>query len=177
MIISNIGNIFMSYQKPYKPEEYKNLIENNFSEIWFQYLYFEVMRSRDCIKFMSNNPNGYLILQVICWHHGLILWSENKNQNRKNFVKSWEASAKTKTKPNKKLTYSLVSELTGLSIETIRRQVKKLVNDGWVSYTKKEGIIYMPNVDKAKEMTEYLNPKEIDRFVNLLSNIDKIRFR
>ena len=71
----------------------------------------------------------------------------------------------------------MVSELTGLSIETIRRQVKKLINDGWVSYTNKEGITYTRNIDKAKEMTENLNPKEIDRFVNLLSNIDKIRFR
>ena len=167
----------MSFQKPYKPEEYKSLIEKNFSEIWFQFLYFEVMRSRDCVKFMRNNPNGYLILQVISWHHGLVLLSENKNQDRKNFVKSWEASAKSKTKPNKKLTYSLVSELTGLSIETIRRHVKKLINEQWVSYSKKEGIIYNPNIDKAKEMTEHLNPKEIDRFVNLLSNIDKIRFR
>ena len=167
----------MSFQKAYKPDEYKSLIENNFSEIWFQFLYFEVMRSRDCVRFMRNNPNGYLILQVISWHHGLVLLSENKNQNRKNFVKSWEASAKSKTKPNKKLTYSLVSELTGLSIETIRRQVKKLINERWVTYSKKEGIIYMPHIDKAKEMTENLNPKEIDRFVNLLSNIDKIRFR
>ena len=167
----------MSFHKPYKPEEYKSLIENNFSEIWFQFLYFEVMRSRDCVRFMKNNPNGYLILQVISWHHGLVLLSENKNQDRKNFVKSWEGSSKSKTKPNKKLTYSLVSELTGLSIETIRRQVKKLINERWVTYSKKEGIIYMPHIDKAKEMTEYLNPKEIDRFVNLLSNIDKIRFR
>ena len=167
----------MTLHKPYKPEAYKSLIENNFSEIWFQFLYFEVMRSRDCVRFMKNNPNGYLILQVISWHHGLVLLSENKNQDRKNFVKSWEASAKSKKKPNKKLTYSLVSELTGLSIETIRRQVKKLINDGWVTYTKKEGITYTPNIDKAKEMTENLNPKEIDRFVNLLSNIDKIRFR
>ena len=167
----------MSFNKPYKPEEYKSLIENNFSEIWFQFLYFEVMRSRDCVRFMKNNPNGYLILQVISWHHGLVLLSENKNQDRKNFVKSWEGSSKSKTKPNKKLTYSLVSELTGLSIETIRRQVKKLINERWVTYSKKEGIIYMPHIDKAKEMTEYLNPKEIDRFVNLLSNIDKIRFR
>ena len=167
----------MSFQKPYKPEEYKSLIENNFSEIWFQFLYFEVMRSRDCVRFMRNNPNGYLILQVISWHHGLVLLSENKNQDRKNFVKSWEASAKSKTKPDKKLTYSLVSELTGLSIETIRRQVKKLIDDEWVSYSKKEGIIYRPNIHKAKQMTEYLNPKEIDRLVNLLSNIDKIRFR
>ena len=167
----------MSFHKPYKPEEYKSLIENNFSEIWFQFLYFEVMRSRDCVRFMKNNPNGYLILQVISWHHGLVLLSENKNQDRKNFVKSWERSAKSKTKPNKKLTYSLVSELTGLSIETIRRQVKKLIDERWVTYSKKEGIIYMPHIDKAKEMTENLNPKEIDRFVNLLSNIDKIRFR
>ena len=167
----------MSVQKPYKPEEYKSLIENNFSEIWFQFLYFEVMRSRDCVRFMRNNPNGYLILQVISWHHGLVLLSENKNQDRKNFVKSWEGSSKSKTKPNKKLTYSLVSELTGLSIETIRRQVKKLIDERWVTYSKKEGRIYMPHIDKAKEMTENLNPKEIDRFVNLLSNIDKIRFR
>ena len=167
----------MTSLKPYKPEEYKSLIENNFSEIWFQFLYFEVMRSRDCVRFMKNNPNGYLILQVISWHHGLVLLSENKNQDRKNFVKSWEGSSKSKTKPNKKLTYSLVAELTGLSIETIRRQVKKLINERWVTYSKKEGIIYMPHIDKAKEMTENLNPKEIDRFVNLLSNIDKIRFR
>ena len=167
----------MSFHKPYKPEEYKSLIENNFSEIWFQFLYFEVMRSRDCVRFMKNNPNGYLILQVISWHHGLVLLSENKNQDRKNFVKRWEGGSVSKTKPNKKLTYSLVSELTGLSIETIRRQVKKLINERWVTYTKKEGIIYMPHIDKAKEMTENLNPKEIDRFVNLLSNIDKIRFR
>ncbi len=167
----------MSFHKPYKPEEYKSLIENNFSEIWFQFLYFEVMRSRDCVRFMKNNPNGYLILQVISWHHGLVLLSENKNQDRKNFVKSWERSSKSKKKPNKKLTYSLVAELTGLSIETIRRQVKKLTNERWVTYSKKEGIIYMPHIDKAKEMTENLNPKEIDRFVNLLSNIDKIRFR
>ena len=167
----------MSFEKPYKPEEYKSLIENNFSEIWFQFLYFEVMRSRDCVRFMKNNPNGYLILQVISLHHGLVLLSENKKQDRKNFVKSWEGSTKSKTKPNKKLTYSLVSELTGLSIETIRRQVKKLTDERWVTYSKKEGIIYMPHIDKAKEMTENLNPKEIDRFVNLLSNIDKIRFR
>jgi hypothetical protein len=167
----------MSFHKPYKPEEYKSLIENNFSEIWFQFLYFEVMRSRDCVRFMKNNPNGYLILQVISWHHGLVLLSENKNQDRKNFVKRWEGGSISKTKPNKKLTYSLVSELTGLSIETIRRQVKKLINERWVTYSKKEGIIYMPHIDKAKEMTENLNPKEIDRFVNLLSNIDKIRFR
>ena len=118
----------MYLQKPYKPEEYKSLIEKNFSEIWFQFLYFEVMRSRDCVRFLKNNPNGYLILQVISWHHGLVLLSENKNQDRKTFVKSWEESAKSKTKPDKKLTYSLVSELTGLSIETIRRQVKKLIN-------------------------------------------------
>ena len=167
----------MIHLKPYKPIEYKNLIENNFSEIWFQFLYFEVMRSRDCVLFINNNPNGYLILQVISWHHGLVLSSENKNQDRKNFVKSWEASGKSKTKPNKKLTYSLVSELTGLSIETIRRHVKKLINEGWVSYSKKGGIIYSPSISKAKEITEFLNPKEIDRFVNLLSYIDKIRFR
>ena len=45
----------------------------------------------------------------------------------------------------------------------------------WVALVMKKR--YVTNIDKAKEMTENLNPKEIDRFVNLLSNIDKIRFR
>ncbi len=163
--------------KPYKPEEYKEIVEKNFSEIWFQFLYFEVMRSRDCVKFLNNNPNAYLILQVISWHHGLLILSENKNQDRKNFVKKWVSSTKVKTTSNKKLTYSLVSELTGLSVETIRRHVKKLILNGWVIYTKKLGIIYQPSNENLKKMTEYLNPKEIDRFVQLLSNIDKIKFR
>ena len=167
----------MAIQNYYNPKDYKLLIENNFSEIWFQFLYFEMMRSRDCVKFMHNNPNSYLILQVISWHHGLVLMSDHKNQDRKNFVKKWESSNKSKTTSDKKLTYSLVSELTSLSVETIRRHVKKLIDEGWVSYTKKQGISYKPNIENSKKMTEYLNPKEIERFIQLLSNIDKIKSR
>ena len=167
----------MVVQNYYNPKDYKLLLENNFSEIWFQFLYFEIMRSRDCVKFMNNNPNSYLILQVISWHHGLVLLSEHKNQDRKNFVKKWEASNKSKTNSDKKLTYSLVSELTSLSVETIRRHVKKLIDEGWVSYTKKQGISYKPNIEKSKKMTEDLNPKEIERFIQLLSFIDKIKSR
>ena len=167
----------MVVQNYYNPKDYKLLLENNFSEIWFQFLYFEIMRSRDCVKFMNNNPNSYLILQVISWHHGLVLMSEHKNQDRKNFVKKWEASNKSKTNSDKKLTYSLVSELTSLSVETIRRHVKKLIDEGWVSYTKKQGISYKPNIEKSKIMTENLNPKQIERFVQLLSYIDKIKSR
>ena len=167
----------MVVQNYYNPKDYKLLLENNFSEIWFQFLYFEIMRSRDCVKFMNNNPNSYLILQVISWHHGLVLMSEHKNQDRKNFVKKWEASNKSKTNSDKKLTYSLVSELTSLSVETIRRHVKKLIDEGWVSYTKKQGISYKPNIEKSKKMTEDLNPKEIERFIQLLSFIDKIKSR
>ncbi len=74
-----------------------------------------------------------------------------------------------------KLTYSLVSQLSGLSIETIRRHVKKMINDGWVKYNKKEGILFRASEDNMKKLADELNVKEVDLLSRFLTKIEKLK--
>ena len=73
------------------------------------------------------------------------------------------------------LTYTLISELTSLSIETVRRQVKKLQSNKWVSYSKKEGVKYNPSDDNNKFLTDNFNVSEVENLGNFLDIIDKRR--
>ena len=69
-----------------------------------------------------------LIIQVIAWHHYLSTISEVKKE-----IHSFDSASEMwhdkniNKKDNKKLTISLVSELTTIPFETTRRKIKKLL--------------------------------------------------
>ena len=67
---------------------------------------------------------------------------EAKSELRDEAVELWFKLTKTGFKTQNVLTYSLISLLTSLSIETVRRHVKKLEDNKWVYYSKKEGVKY-----------------------------------
>ena len=69
--------------------------------------------------------------------------------------------------------YTLISELTSLSIETVRRQVKKLEQNNWVSYSKKEGVKYSASEENNKYLADTFNVKEVQNFGKLLDLIEK----
>ena len=62
------------------------------------------------------------------WHHVLLLTYTTNSKLRDNAVKLWFQISKAELKSSSVLTYSLISELTSLSIETVRRQIKKVNN-------------------------------------------------
>ena len=64
---------------------------------------------------------------------------EAKSKLRDEAVELWFKLTKTGFKTQNVLTYSLISSLTSLSIETVRRHVKKLKENKWVSLFKKRG--------------------------------------
>ena len=66
----------------------------------------------------------------------------------------------TNKKHNKKLTISLVSELTTIPFETTRRKIKKLVKKNWISYTKENGIIYNINSELNDKILNKIHPVE-----------------
>ena len=71
------------------------------------------------------------------------------------------------------LTYSLISELTSLSIETVRRQIKKLIMKNWVSYSKKKGVILMSSEENTEYLANTFNKKEVQnlgRFMDVVCN-------
>ena len=157
-------------------EQMENFLKVNYLPIWHQFLMFEINRSRLGIK-MIGSANGFLVMQVICWHHILILMNSSelnyKGVFRDEAVKLWNRFSKNGFDTNTVLTYSLISELSGLSIETVRRQAIKLQNNHWISYSKRNGIKFQPSEDNNKFLVDNFNAKVIKSFGHLLDVIEK----
>ena len=102
-----------------------------------------------------------LIVQVIAWHHYLSSISE-VNKEVHSFDTAFEMwhDKNLNKKHSKRLTISLVSELTSIPFETTRRKIKKLVKKGWIEYTKKNGIIYNSNSELNDKIVNKIHPVE-----------------
>ena len=154
--------------------DHANLIHNKFSNIWPHFLFFEMMRSKAGIKFCGS-ANGFLVFQAIVWHHVLIITAQVDSKLRNEAVDLWFKFSKTGFETNTTLTYTLITELTSLSIETVRRQVKKLEQNNWGSYSKKEGVKYSASEENNKYLADTFNVKEIQNFGKLLDVIEKYK--
>ena len=149
-------------------------LKDNFLSVWHHFLLFEIERSKAGVKAWGN-ANGYLVFQVIAWHHVVILSANSNTKFRDDAVQLWLKFSRSGFETNTVLTYTLISELTSLSIETVRRQVKKLQSNKWVSYSKKEGVKYNPSDDNNKFLTDNFNVSEVENLGNFLDIIDKRR--
>ena len=149
-------------------------LKKNFLSVWHHFLLFEIERSRAGVKAWGN-ANGYLVFQVIAWHHVVILSANSDTKFRDDAVQLWLKFSRSGFETNTVLTYTLISELTSLSIETVRRQVKKLQSNNWVSYSKKEGVKFNPSDDNNQFLTDNFNVSEVENLGNFLDIIDKRR--
>ena len=153
-------------------EKMEVFLKDNFLSVWHHFLSFEISRSRTAVK-VWGSANGYLVFQVICWHHILILTSTTDSKVRDQAVELWFKYSKTGFDTSTVLTYSLIAELTNLSIETVRRQVKKLETTNWVTYSKNKGV----NLNASQENNEYLanvfNVKEVQNLGKFMDIICK----
>ena len=151
----------------------KSTLEDNYALIWREFLELQIQRSSDAVK-LFGSANSYLVLQVIAWHNFLIVTKSFNKKDRASLVNKW---LKTNNSKNNKyiLTYTLISELTGLHLETVRRHVKRLEKLEWVKYSKANGVEYAANKENNKTLTEEFNPKETNLVLNFLEFIDKIK--
>ena len=149
----------------------ENFIQQHFIGVWHHFLYFEINRSNFAVQTFGS-ANAYLIFQVIAWHHILVMTDEANTQIRDEAVELWFKLTRTGFKTHTVLTYSLISSLTSLSIETVRRHVKKLEKNNWVFYSKKEGVKYSPSEENNKFLAEVFNDKEVRDLGRLLDVIE-----
>ena len=150
----------------------ENFLQHNFVDIWHHFLSFEISRSKFAVETWGSG-NAYLIFQVIAWHHILVMTNEAETKIREEAVELWFKLTKTGFKTHTVLTYSLISSLTSLSIETVRRHVKKLENNNWVSYSKKEGVKFRPSQENNKFLADIFNVyevKHLGRFLDVIEN-------
>ncbi len=151
----------------------KNILEQNYSLIWREFLQLQIQRSCDAVKLFGSS-NSYLVIQVICWHNFLVITNSFNKKDRTSLVSKWIKT--TNSKNNKYiLTYTLISELTGLHLETVRRHVKKLEKLEWVKYSRKKGVEYLASEKNNKILTEEFNPKETKLVLDFLDFIDKLK--
>ena len=157
-----------------KSQDFEDFIKKNFLPLWTDFLDFEIQRSLMCIK-MFESPNAYIIMQIICWNQQLSLIKNSKYMKREEVRLKWFEDSKYGNDDKKKLSYSLVSELSGLSIETIRRHVKKMIDNGWVTYSKREGIQFRATEENMKNLADQLNVKEVSLLSRFLAKIEKLK--
>ena len=150
----------------------ENVLQQNFVAIWHHFLSFEISRSKFAVETWGSG-NAYLIFQVIAWHHILVMTDQAESKIRDEAVELWFKLTKTGFKTRSVLTYTLISSLTSLSIETVRRHVKKLEKNNWVSYSKKEGVKFSPSEANNKFLTDVFNVKEVKDLGYLLDIIEK----
>ena len=141
-------------------EKMQYFLEDNFLKVWHHFLSFEIERSKSAVK-VWGSANAYLVFQVICWHHILVITFLKDPKLRDEAVKLWFKISKAELESSTVLTYSLIAELTSLSIETVRRQVKKLKEDDWVSYSKKKGVILNSSDKNIEYLVHTFNKNEI----------------
>ncbi len=104
-------------------------------------------------------PLEGLIVQVIAWHHHLSSIAEIKDEIHSldsAFAMWYEKNL------NKKLTISIVSELTTIPFETTRRKIKKLVKKNWITYNKKNEIVYNDNSELNDKIVNKIHTVEKD---------------
>ena len=150
-------------------------LEDRFFDIWKRFLEFEIVRSKHCLQF-AGTANTYLVLQVICWHQLLNVGEELDDTSFDSTIEQWYLHSQTARSQDKKLTYALISELTGLDKETVRRNVKTLDENGWVTTSRMDGIRFSASEEMNAQLIE-LNKVErqlVAKFAKILANNNAI---
>ena len=105
----------------------KEFIDKNFSAIHLSFLQIVVFR-QSLINKLLGGPVDSCIIQIVCWHHLTSLLSDNLNNQDVEYIKVldyWNNSF-GENFSSKKLTLTLLSELSGIPLETVRRRVIQL---------------------------------------------------
>ena len=142
-----------------------------FGAIWSRFLEFEITRSRMMTE-LTGNLSSALILQVVAYHNLTLVQSTVESKNYDKIWGAWELGnqASNSDLPHK-LSLAAVADITGIDKETVRRSVKKLEVQGWLSVNQKTGISYNPskiNQDKLVSFNEW----EVTHLGRLLKRLD-----
>ena len=117
-------------------------LKKTFGSIWWRFLEFEITRSK-LMSGVAGSPMSALILQVIAYHNLTLVQAAVKDKTYGEIRSAWELydDALMQHLPQK-LSFAAIADITGIDKETVRRSVKKLEAQGWVSIDQKTGISY-----------------------------------
>ena len=131
---------------------YEESLQKNFLDTWTHYLEFNI--TRYCrISRLAGSPIRSLIAQVIYWHELLILSEKGTNEQFESVRDEIKKTGKETLEryiDTKKLSITLISTMTGLPFETIRRQVKAMEASGLIEQSEAYGLLINKNSEFHK---------------------------
>ena len=121
---------------------------------------------------IAGNTVSALILQVVAYHNLTLVQSNLNEKNYRAIREQWEAGGTDiQTIMPQRLSYAAISDITGIDKETVRRSVKRLAEQDWVTIDQKTGIHYQPSVSNQDKLL-LLNEWEL---VNLGRLIERLK--
>lgn len=152
---------------------YEDRLEKNFLDAWTHYLEFNINRYKR-IGLLAGSPVRLLIAQVVYWHELLILSEKGTDEQ---FVSVREEIKKTGRETleryidTKKLSISLISNMTGLPFETTRRQVKAMEASGFIERSETYGLLINKNSDFHQKISTEIVQFEQKQVVKLIEKV------
>lgn len=145
-------------------------LKRSFGSIWWRFLEFEITRSRMMTE-LTGNLSSALILQVVAYHNLTLVQSAVDSDAYDEIRSAWELADRTAGHDlPQKLSYAAISDMTRIDKETVRRSVKKLAEQGWVTVNKKNGISYSPSMANQDKLL-MLNDWEVTHLGRLLKRL------
>ena len=121
---------------------------------------------------LAGNPLSALILQVVAYHNLTLVQSAVEQKNYGEIRSAWVLNEDISAQHwPQKLSFAAVADITGVDKETVRRSVKKLEVQGWLSINQKMGISYNPSQINQEKLL-MLNDWEITHLGRLLKRLN-----
>ena len=146
-------------------------LKRAFGSIWWRFLEFEITRSRMMTE-VTGNMSSALVLQVVAYHNLTLVQSAVESEDYNEIRSAWELADGTACHDlPQKLSFAAIADMTRIDKETVRRSVKKLVEQGWVTVDQKNGISYSPSTVNQEKLL-MLNEWEVTHLGRLLKRLD-----
>lgn len=155
----------------------KKIIEqylvDNFADFWPNFLISEIHRFQRLTE-AGGNPIDAHILQVITWHHLLLIISDRDIASGDfNAIESvWNdrrnSSGGLTTPSLKKLKVTSIALQTSIAFETVRRRVARMEQRGVITKSREHGILLVTDTEFGQYILAELKQSEQGAFTQLL---------
>ena len=124
---------------------------------------------------LTGSSSSALILQVVAYHNLTLVQSTLDSKTYSEIRGAWELGDQTSNSElPKKLSFAAIADITGIDKETVRRSIKKLEEQEWLSINQDAGISYNPsqtNQDKLLILNEW-EVTHLGRLIKRLNDAD-----
>ncbi len=152
---------------------YEERLQENFLDTWIHYLEFNITRYRR-IGLLAGSPIRLLIAQVIYWHELLILSEKGTDhffENVRTEITKTGRETFQRYLESKKLSISLISNMTGIPFETTRRQVRAMEVAGLIEHSEAYGLLINKNSEFHKKISTEIVQFEQEQIVKLIEKV------